>query len=82
MQTRGQDHIPLLNSRHAQTGDYLGVAYGQSGGREPRLPQPSPAPPAGTVLAESTKMQHGLVAASVRMRRAGVVVLSASFDPG
>jgi hypothetical protein len=74
--------IPLLNSRLAQAGDYLHVAYGQSGDREPRLRQPSAATPAGTVLAESDKLQRGLVAASVRMRRAGVVVLSASFDPG
>ena len=78
----GMRSIPLLNSQLAQTGDYLGVAYGQPASREPRLPQPSPAPPAGTVLAGSDKLQHGLVAASVRMRRAGVVVLSASFDPG
>jgi hypothetical protein len=78
----GMRSIPLLNSRLAQAGDYLHVAYGQSGDREPRLPQPSPATPAGTVLAESDKLQRGLVAASVRMRRAGVVVLSASFDPG
>ncbi len=78
----GVRSIPLLNSRLAQAGDYLRVAYGQSGDREPRLPQPSPATPAGTVLAESDKLQQALVAASVRMRRAGVVVLSASFDPG
>jgi hypothetical protein len=77
----GTRSIPLLNSRLAQTGDYLRVAYGRSGDREPRLPQPSPAP-AGTVLAESDQLQPGLVAASVRMRQAGVVVLSASFDPG
>jgi hypothetical protein len=74
--------IPLLNSRLAQAGDYLRVAYGQSEAREPGLPQPSPAAPAGAVLAESDKLQQGLVAASVRMRQAGVVVLSASFDPG
>ncbi len=74
--------IPLLNSGLAQAGDYLRVAYGRAGGREPRLLPPSPATPAGTALAESDKLQRGLVAASVRMRRAGVVVLSASFDPG
>jgi uncharacterized membrane protein YfhO len=34
------------------------------------------------VSAESDELQRGLVAAGVRMRRAGVVVLSASFDPG
>ena len=80
--TSASRSIPLLNSGLAQAGDYLRVAYGQAGGREPRLLRPSPATPAGTVLAESDKLQQGLVAASVRMRRAGVVVLSASFDPG
>jgi hypothetical protein len=78
----GMRNIPMLNSRLAHAGDYLRVAYGHSGDREPPLPQPSPATPAGTVLAGSDKLQHGLVAASVRMRRAGIVVLSASFDPG
>jgi hypothetical protein len=78
----GTRSIRLLNSRLAHAGDYLRVAYGRPEDREPRLPRPSPATPAGTVLAESDKLQEGLVAASVRMRRAGVVVLSASFDPG
>jgi hypothetical protein len=78
----GTRSIPLLKSQLAQDGDYLRVAYGHAGDREPRLPQPSPARPAGTVLGESDKLQRGLVAASVRMRRAGVIVLSASFDPG
>jgi hypothetical protein len=78
----GTRSVPLLNSRLAQAGDYLRVAYGKAGGPEPRLPQPSPATPAGTVLAESDKLGQGLAAASVRMRRPGVVVLSASFDPG
>jgi hypothetical protein len=78
----GTRSVPLLNSRLAQAGDYLRVAYGRSGDREPRLPPPSPATPAGTVLAESDQLQRGLVSSSVRMRRAGVVVLSASFDPG
>jgi hypothetical protein len=78
----GSRSIPLLNSRLAQAGDYLRVAYGQPGDREPRLPQPSPATPAGTVLEQSDTLQQGLAAARVRMRQAGVVVLSASFDPG
>jgi len=34
------------------------------------------------VLAESDTLGQGRAAASVRMRRPGVVVLSASFDPG
>jgi hypothetical protein len=78
----GTRSIPALNARLARAGDYLLVAYGQPGGRGPRLPQPSSAVPAGTLSAESDELQHGLAAASVRMRRAGVVVLSASFDPG
>ena len=71
-----------MNSRLAPAGDYLRVAYGQPGEREPRLPKPSRATPAGTVLAESDQLHQGQVTASVRMRRPGVVVLSASFDPG
>ncbi|MFZ0972512.1 MAG: hypothetical protein WAN22_09820 [Solirubrobacteraceae bacterium] len=78
----GTRSIPVLNSRLAQDGDYLRIAYGQAGDPEPRLPRPSPARPAGTVLAESGKLQQGLAAAGVQMSRAGVVVLSASFDPG
>jgi hypothetical protein len=78
----GMRSVPLLNSRLTQAGDYLRVSYGQSGDHAPRLPPPTPASPAGTVLAESDKLQQGLVRARVRMRRAGVVVLSASFDPG
>jgi len=34
------------------------------------------------MAAESDELRQGVVAASVRMRRGGVVVLSASFDPG
>jgi hypothetical protein len=78
----GTHSIPLLTSRLARAGDYLRVAYGQPGDREPRLQQPTPATPAGTVLAESDQLQQGLAAATVRMRQPGVVVLSASFDPG
>ena len=78
----GTHSIPLLNSRLSQAGDYLRVAYGQPDDREPRLPQPSPATSAGKVLAESDQLQQGMVAATVRMRRPGVVALSASFDPG
>jgi len=78
----GTRSVPLLNSRLTQAGDYLRVAYGQPGDREPRLPQPSTSTPAGTVLAESDELGKGLAVATVRMHRAGVVVLSASFDPG
>jgi hypothetical protein len=78
----GTRSIPVLNARLAQAGDYVRVAYGQSGDREPGRPLPSPAAPTGAVLTESDELAQGLATASVRMRRAGVVVLSASFDPG
>jgi hypothetical protein len=78
----GMRSVRLLNSSLAQEGDYLRIAYGQPAARQPRLPPPPSVPQAGTVLAESDHLSRGLVAASVRMRRAGVVVLSASFDPG
>jgi hypothetical protein len=80
----GVRSVPLLNARLAQAGDYLRVAWVQPGGREHPLAsaQPIPATPAGTPLAQSAELQQGLVTARVRMRRAGIVVLSASFDPG
>jgi hypothetical protein len=46
------------------------------------LPPDTPAPLTGQVTAESDRLQDGEVAATVVMRRPGVVVLSASFDPG
>jgi len=78
----GMRSVPLLSSRLAEAGDYLRVAYGQSGNRGPRVPRASPKAPAGAVLAESDMLAHGAARASVRMHAAGVVVLSTSFDPG
>jgi hypothetical protein len=78
----GARSTSVLHSHLAQHGDYLRVAYGRPGGRAPRLPELSPTTPAGTVPTESDRLQHGRIAASVRMRRSGIVVLSASFDPG
>jgi hypothetical protein len=78
----GTRSIPVLNAQLAQDGDYLRVAYGESGVREPSLPQSPPSVPAGAVSTASDELSRGLVTAIVRMRRAGVVVLSASFDPG
>ncbi|HEY3729433.1 MAG TPA: hypothetical protein VGL51_19810 [Solirubrobacteraceae bacterium] len=78
----GTRSIPVLHSRLAQSGDYLRLEYGRPGGDPSRPPELSPTTPAGTLLAESDQLQHGLVAVSARMHRAGIVVLSASFDPG
>jgi hypothetical protein len=78
----GSRSIPVLNARLAQDDDYLRVAYGEEGGPESSLPHPSPSVPAGAVSAASDDLSRGFVTATVRMRRPGVVVLSASFDPG
>ncbi|MGO9754413.1 MAG: YfhO family protein [Solirubrobacteraceae bacterium] len=86
----GARSIPLLQSHLAQSGGYLRVAFG--GGPTTvrpvtrmtpvRLPAAPGGPPAGTVLAERDRLEHGEVTATVTMHRAGVAVLSASFDPG
>jgi hypothetical protein len=78
----GTRTIPVLKSGLPQAGGYLRVAYGPPGDHESSLSQAPVSSMAGRVLTESDELQHGLATASVRMRRAGVVVLSASFDPG
>ena len=82
----GTRSLRLLRSGLAGAGAYLAVRYGPGGGdgRLPAVPGPSPAAPspAGTVTAERTDLADGAAAATVRMRRPGVVVLSASYDPG
>jgi hypothetical protein len=79
----GSRSIPLLRSALAEDGDYLRVAYGGAGrGAARRLPTAAPASTTGDVVSERDDLVQGSVAATVRMRRAGVVVLSASFDPG
>jgi hypothetical protein len=77
----GTSSIPLLDSGLATHSAYLAVRYGSSGGQA-RLPTPPPPPPAGTVTAQTASLDDGQAAATVRMRRPGVAVLSASYDPG
>jgi hypothetical protein len=73
----------LLGSALARRGAYLRVAYGHSaGGVTPRLPAVAGDARAGTVTAERDGLADGEVTATVRMNRAGVAVLSSSFDPG
>ena len=48
-------------------------------GRLPAAPRQSPA---GVVRAQHADLDDGQAAATVRMRRPGVAVLSASYDPG
>jgi Bacterial membrane protein YfhO len=73
---------PLLQSGLAADGAYLGVRYGADGGGDDHLPTARNQPAAGAVRAERADLDDGQAAATVRMRRPGVVVLSASYDPG
>jgi hypothetical protein len=78
----GTRSIPVLSSGLAADGAYLSVRYGPGGGGDGRLPTVRSQSSAGTVSAESADLDNGEAAATVRMRRPGVVVLSASYDPG
>jgi hypothetical protein len=84
----GTRSIPLLRSGLAADGAYLGVSYGSSGGGDGPLPiLLKTQPPAGVVSAGSVSQERadlggGEAAATVRMRQPGIVVLSASYDPG
>jgi Bacterial membrane protein YfhO len=78
----GTQSVPLLHSGLADNGAYLGVRYGADGGGDDSLPTVRSQSSAGTVRAESTDLGDGEASATVRMRQPGVVVLSASYDPG
>jgi hypothetical protein len=80
----GSRSVPLLQSGLAANGAYLSVRYGVDGGAggDGRPPTARNRSSAGAVLAERADPVDGEAAATVRMRRPGVVVLSASFDPG
>jgi hypothetical protein len=78
----GARSVPLLHSGLADDGAYLGVRYGSGGGGDGRLPTVRSQSAAGTVRAERADLDDGEAAATVRMRRPGIVVLSASYDPG
>src|ERR1700733_14691158 len=83
----GVSSVPLLSSGLAADGAYLSVSYGSAGGGGGRLPtvrSQSSADAVGTdsVSQERADLDDGQAAATVRMSRPGVVVLSASYDPG
>ena len=78
----GARAIPLLRSRLAEAGDYLSVRYGAPGAPDDRLPTAPGRPSTGALRTQHGDLTAGRASATVRMRRAGVVVLSASFDPG
>jgi hypothetical protein len=72
----------VLGSGLAGDGAYLGVRYGSGGGGDARLPTVPSQSSAGAVSAERADLGDGEASATVRMRRPGVAVLSASYDPG
>jgi hypothetical protein len=80
--------LPVLGSRLADDGVYLSVRYGSGGGGDGRLPTAGSQSSAGAVSTggavreERADLDDGEVAATLRMRRPGVAVLSASYDPG
>jgi hypothetical protein len=83
----GVRSIPLLHSSLASRAAYLRVRFGiGSGGSAsssaPQLPAVSSEPPVGAVTSEQAVLAEGQATTTVAMRRAGVVVLSASYDPG
>jgi hypothetical protein len=78
----GTRSVPLLRSGLAADGAYLGVHYGAGGGGDDRLPTVRSQSSAGAVRSENADLDEGAAAATVSMRRAGIVVLSASYDPG
>ena len=79
----GASSVSLLRSGLAADGAYLSVRYGSSGPYGPGpLPSVRGLSLAGTVRSEHVSLADGSATATVSMRQAGVVVLSASYDPG
>ena len=76
----GARSIPLLKSRLAQHGDVLRVEYGP--GPPSRLPNANVGRPSGAVLAENARLTAGDASATVHLPKPGIVVLSATYDPG
>ncbi len=83
----GKQASPVLHSDLAQHERYEQVRFDQSGSNVPVRPARFSTVPAsrrsvGTVVAQADHLTAGRAAATVAMRRRGIVVLSASFDPG
>jgi Bacterial membrane protein YfhO len=78
----GARSVPLLRSGLAVHGAYLAVRYGSGAGGDGRLPTVQSRSSAGAVGAEHADLDDGRASGTVRMRRPGVAVLSASYDPG
>jgi len=78
----GVRSVALLHSNLAADGAYLRVRWGHGGSIPlPALTERTPPAP-GAVIEQRSELQDGTARATVAMRRAGIAVLSASFDPG
>jgi hypothetical protein len=73
--------LPILGSTLAGRGDYIQALWGHPPRLLPPL-RPSAKPAVGTVTSQSRQINDGRMVATVAMREPGVVVFSASFDPG
>ena len=78
----GTRSIALLHSGLAGDGAYLNVLYDAPSGASDRLPTAPGHSSTGTVLTQHADLTNGHASATVRMRRPGIAVLSASYDPG
>jgi hypothetical protein len=80
----GPQTTPLLRSDLADTGGLpkLSVRYGARNGGSDRLPLTPGRYATGTILSQHASLTQGYASATLRMRRPGIAVLSASYDPG
>jgi Bacterial membrane protein YfhO len=78
----GARSVRLLRSGLAADGAYLAVRYGSGAGGDGRIPTVRSQSSPGAVSAERADLDDGEASATVRIRQPGVVVLSASYDPG
>jgi hypothetical protein len=78
----GTRSVALLRSGLAADGAYLSVRYGVDGGGDGSLPTVPSQSSVGAVRSQRADLGAGEAAATMQMRRPGVAVLSASYDPG
>jgi hypothetical protein len=78
----GARSVPLLHSRLAENGEYLGLRFGVDGGGNGGLPPVVSGTPVGDVGAERVDLDAGDATVTVSMHAPGTAILSASYDPG
>jgi hypothetical protein len=78
----GVRSLQLLHSRLPEAGAYLRVAFASQPGGAVALPMVRGSAGVGRVVAERSYLGGGDATATVRLRRPGIAILSASFDPG